>query len=277
MGSAGLGTIVFSHGNSFPAGTYRVLFEAWQAAGFTVHALDKYGHDPHFPVSNQWPRLRDELIQFAQNHSQGPAFLVGHSLGGYLSLLAAAQCPALARGVVLLDSPLVGGWLGKTIYLAKATGMGGRISPGQVSKGRRQHWPSPEAARAHFAAKPAFARWDPQVLQDYIRSGIEPSTRPHLPGHTLRFSRDVETLIYNTLPHDIPGFLRQHPVACPVAFVGGSESLEVKRVGLKATQRVTQGRVSWIEGSHLFPFEQPEKTVHEVLRWLAAFAKPAHP
>ena len=41
-------TIVFSHANGFPAGTYRQLFEAWRAAGFTVHAVEKFGHDPRW-------------------------------------------------------------------------------------------------------------------------------------------------------------------------------------------------------------------------------------
>ena len=45
-------TIVFSHANGFPAGTYRTLFEAWRAAGYAVHAVEKYGHDPRWPVTN---------------------------------------------------------------------------------------------------------------------------------------------------------------------------------------------------------------------------------
>ena len=47
--------IVFAHANGFPAGTYRALFEQWRAAGRTVHALDRFGHDPRFPVSSNWP------------------------------------------------------------------------------------------------------------------------------------------------------------------------------------------------------------------------------
>jgi pimeloyl-ACP methyl ester carboxylesterase len=37
-------------------------------------------------------------------------FLVGHSLGGFLSLMCAARHPELARGVLLIDSPVLGGW-----------------------------------------------------------------------------------------------------------------------------------------------------------------------
>jgi hypothetical protein len=53
-----------------------------------------------------------------------------------------------------------------------------------------------------------------------------------------------------------------------VAFIAGKRSREVRQAGLAATQRITQGRISWIEGSHLFPFERPAETVREVLDWM---------
>ena len=36
--------IVFAHANGFPASTYRVLFEAWRAAGWVVLAPERFGH-----------------------------------------------------------------------------------------------------------------------------------------------------------------------------------------------------------------------------------------
>ncbi len=266
------GTIVFSHANSFPAGTYRVLFEAWRKAGHTVLAIDKYGHDAKYPVTNHWPRLREQLVHFTEAHATEPVYFVGHSLGGFLSLLAAARRPDLARGVVMLDSPVIGGLLTPTIQFAKVTGLGMQFSPGNISRRRRDHWPSREDAHQHFAQKAVFARWDPRVLEDYIACGIEEARPPMPSGVTLAFRRDVETAIYNTLAHDIPGFLRRHPLQHPLAFVGGTQSAEVKQVGMHATQRLAQGRVSWIEGTHLFPFERPDETSAEVLRWLEVLA-----
>jgi pimeloyl-ACP methyl ester carboxylesterase len=239
--------LVLSHANGFPAGTYRVLLEAWRAAGFTVHALEKFGHDARYPVSGNWPHLRDQLIAFIEAQAGEPAWLVGHSLGGYLSLMAAARRPDLARGVVLLDSPVVSGVLAAAVRFGKLTGIGKRFSPGRVSQRRRQHWPDAESAFRHFAAKPVFARWDPQVLRDYIASGTEPGPD----GHTLSFRREVETEIYDTLPHHLGRLLRVRPLSGPAAFIGGTQSLEVRRVGLRATRWLTQGRLSWIDGSHL--------------------------
>jgi pimeloyl-ACP methyl ester carboxylesterase len=258
--------LVFSHANGFPAGTYGVLFDTWRDAGWRVEAIEKFGHDPRYPVTSNWPHVRDQLIDFVERCG-APALLVGHSLGGYLSLLAACRRPALARGVVLLDSPIVAGWRAHSVQVAKATGLIKRVSPGRISQRRREHWPSREAALEHYARKTAFARWDPRVLADYIAAGIEMRG-----GHAaLAFHRDIETRLYNTLPHHLPSVLKRHPPRAPVAFVGGTQSAELRQVGLATTRAVTRNRLSWIEGTHLFPMEKPDETAALVMRLGASF------
>ena len=270
------GTLVFSHANGFPAGTYRLLFERWQAAGWRVLALPKFGHDPAFPVASNWPHTRNELIAFIEREAPGErVHLVGHSLGGYLSLLAACRRPDLAAGLVLIDSPVLAGWRAHSVQVAKAARLIGRISPGRVSKSRRTHWPSAEAAHAHYAAKSLFARWDPRVLADYIACGIEPDTEHPDGGVRLAFRREIETRFYNTLPHHFGALLKRHPPQCPVAFLGGTRSTEVRQVGLAETRAVTRGRMAWLDGTHLFPMEQPLATADAVLQLLAP--APAEP
>jgi pimeloyl-ACP methyl ester carboxylesterase len=261
------GVLVFSHANGFPAGTYRVLFECWRAAGWTVLALDKFGHDAQYPVRSNWSPTRDELLAFIEREAPGQkVHLVGHSLGGLLSLLAACKRPHLAQTVVLLDSPVISGWRAHGLQVFKATGLVKRVSPGKVSQRRRWQWPSTEAAHDHFARKATFARWDPRVLRDYMTCGLEPD--PSTGGVKLAFRREVETRIYNTLPHHFDGLLRKHPPACPVHFIGGSASAEMRQAGMEATRRVARGRITWLEGSHLFPMERPEETAAAVLHCL---------
>lgn len=251
--------IVFSHANSFPASTYQVLFKSLRGRGFSVRALEKFGHDPRYPVSNNWPHLVQQLCAFTQEQAQAlgqPVWLVGHSLGGYLSLMAALRLPQIARGVVLLDSPLLGGWKAGMVGLVKRTALVGSFSPGAVSQRRRTNWASMDEAFAHFHSKKAFAQWDPQVLRDYISHGTEERDGRRV----LAFDRAVETAIYNGLPHTMARQLRKYPLQCPVHFIGGSHSEELRRVGITLTRKVTQGRISMIEGSHLFPMEKPIET-----------------
>jgi len=62
--------------------------------------------------------------------------------------------------------------------------------------------------------------------------------------------------------------LRKHPLRCPVGFVGGTHSVELRQAGLAATQALTRGRVVWVEGSHLVPMERPERVAQAVLELL---------
>lgn len=251
--------IIFSHANSFPASTYRVLFANLRSRGFKVKALDKLGHDPRYPVTDNWQHLVQQLADFARaevNQAGEPAFLVGHSLGGFLSLMAAARHPELACGVLLIDAPILGGWRANALGMAKTTQLFGAVSPGAISRQRRNNWPSVEAALEHFRHKKAFARWDPQVLQDYVEHG----THDEDDKRVLGFDRAIETAIYNTVPDNLDRLLRRHPLKCPVAFIGGLHSVEMKQIGMALTERVTRGRITMLDGSHLFPMEQPLAT-----------------
>lgn len=276
--------IVFSHANSFVAGTYRVLFERLRAWGHEVVALEAFGHDPRHPVTSNWPHLVQQLADFAAPHIAAhgaPAWLVGHSLGGFLSLMTAARHPELGghgvRGVLLIDSPVLGGWRARTLELIKRTQLVGSLSPGRVSRKRRNTWPDAHAALAHFQHKRAFARWDPQVLADYIAHGTRDETAPDgTTRRVLSFDRDVETRIYNTLPHNLDRLLRRHPLRCPVAFLGGTRSQEMQQVGMAMTHRLVgrdhPERLRMIEGSHLFPMERPFETAEAIDALLRAMA-----
>lgn len=251
--------IVFSHGNSFPASTYRVILDSLRMRGFEVDAIEKFGHDPKYPVTDNWPHLVQQLADFAKARAEaagGPVFLVGHSLGGFLSLMCAALHPSITQGVLLLDSPIIGGWRANTLSLVKRTALMKSISPGVVSRRRRNSWQDREAVVAHFREKKAFARWHEQVLRDYIDHGTFDSDDTR----ALSFDRDVETAIYDTIPHNLAALLRTHPLQCRVAFIGGRQSVEMRRVGLTMTQQVTKGRMTMLDGTHLFPMEKPIAT-----------------
>jgi pimeloyl-ACP methyl ester carboxylesterase len=274
--------IVFSHGNSFPGGTYSVLLRSLRARGFTVRAIDRFGHDPRYPVTSNWPYLVQQLADFTTHEvaqHQPPLYLVGHSLGGFVSLMCAARHPQLGghrvAGVVLLDSPVLGGWRAQALALAKHTQLVGSVSPGKISRARRHQWPSADEALAHFQHKKAFARWDPQVLRDYIEHGTEDADTPKGRQRVLRFDRDIETTIYNTLPHNLDRLLRRHPLQCPVAFVGGTHSAEMRQVGMTMTRKVVgphPERLRLMEGSHLFPMEKPLETAQHIAEILQALA-----
>lgn len=263
--------LIFSHANSFAANTYGVLFASLKKRGFTVKAVEKFGHDAQYPVTDNWRHLVQQLADFAQREVDkhgAPAFLVGHSLGGFLSLMCAARHPTLAQGVVLLDSPILGGWRATTLGAIKSTPLIGRVSPGAVSQRRKNTWDSVDAAFAYFKTKRAFAQWDEHMLRDYVMHGTHDAGGKR----ELSFKREIETQIYNTLPDNLDAILKRHPLKCPAAFIGGRHSEEMKRVGTALTEKVTQGRIMMLDGSHLFPMEKPIATAAAVEAAIRGFS-----
>jgi len=260
-------TLHFAHANSFPAGTYRVLFEALRHH-YDVRASDILAHNPKYPVTDGWSNLTEELLADVKAQSSQPVILVGHSMGGMLSLMAAKAQPQLVRAVVLLDAPVVAGWRATVVKMARNTKIGDMFSPARFSVKRRKFWSNTEAAYEHFASKDIFAKWAPGVLRDYIEQGFV----PHAEGVTLRFTRETETAVYRGLPDHI-GSLVKNDFPVPVGFIGGVDSEECRRAGLDATRKLVGSHYRQVAGGHLFPMEVPgiaAATIHELIQSMTA-------
>jgi pimeloyl-ACP methyl ester carboxylesterase len=255
----------FVHANSFPAGTYRVFFEHLKTH-YDVQALDLHAHNPKYPVRNGWSALARELIDDLTARYSTPVILLGHSMGGMLSLMVAKARPDLVRCVVLLDAPVVAGWRAVLLRIAKRIGIDKKFSPAQLSEKRRNVWPNAGEAHQHYASKRMFAVWPPEVLADYMEHGL----MPHPQGVTLRFTRETETDVYRGLPHHIGSMVRRS-FSVPVAFIGGTNSVECRQAGLSATRRLVGKNFAQVAGGHLFPMESPAAAadaVHEMIRSL---------
>lgn len=242
----------FAHANSYPAGTYGMFFDQL-GQHYDVRALPLHAHNPAYPVDDGWRKLAKELVDtLARDYAQ-PVILVGHSMGGILSLMAGRKRPDLARCVVMLDSPVVAGWRASALRIAKWAKYESRRSPSVASIKRRNVWPDMESAYQHYAAKAMFAAWPQRVLRDYVEHGVA----PHADGDVrLRFSRETETEVYRTIPHHL-GQLAKRPYPVPIGFVGGTDSVECRLAGLDATKRLVGQHFDQIPGGHLFPMESP--------------------
>jgi pimeloyl-ACP methyl ester carboxylesterase len=252
--------IHFSHADGFPAPCYRKLFGLLESE-FRIGYLDRIGHDPAFPVSDGWVYLVDELIAAIESRWSEPVIGIGHSLGGYVTALAAARRPELFRAVILLDAPILGAFTGSAVQFLKHIGLIDRVTPAGSVKNRRRHWPSREDVVAHFRRRTIFRNFDPECLEDYVRFGIVEDGN----GVRLWFDPDIEYQIYRTIPHDIAGSLRK--LAVPGGFIGGSESTVLKRVGLGHTRR--RFRLALVPGGHLFPFQLPRDAAQAIRRMAA--------
>lgn len=253
----GCGHLVFAHANGFPGEVYRELFDIWRPR-FKVSAVARFGHGAGYPVGPRWPGLTRQLLEHIQAHVDpgDRLWLVGHSLGGYVSTLAAAELGERVAGVVLLDSPLICGFSAQLVRYGRQLGFDRYMMPIRQTRSRRQTWPDVDAVLAHFAARASFARWEPRALRHYAEQGTlarEDGSR------VLAFDREIELAIYRTLP-TMTVVSAARAALAPIGFIGGTRSREVRHVGMRATRAATRGRLAWVEGSHLFPMERPHDT-----------------
>jgi pimeloyl-ACP methyl ester carboxylesterase len=249
----------FSHANGFPAASYRKMFSYLESA-FEIGAINTIGHDPRHPVTDSWPHLVAELIERLERYRE-PVLGVGHSLGGYLTALAALKRPALFRAIILLDSSILGRWQGTVFKMVKRFGLADRVTPAGATRGRRAEWASADEAYAHFRNKRAFQHFDPECLRDYVTLGMVPSPG----GVRLAFDPGIEYRIYRTFPHALAKELPRLRV--PAGVICGRESAESRRTGLATTRRYF--RVARVPGGHLFPFERPQAAA-QAIREMAA-------
>jgi pimeloyl-ACP methyl ester carboxylesterase len=260
--------LVFSHANSFGASTYRVMFEELRRLGHTVEALDQFGHNPKYPVTNNWPHVVEELREFVTavkaKHQQTP-ILIGHSLGGAASLMLASQSPELARGLIMMESFVIYGWKSWALKLAKLLGKPMKRPPASVALRRRFTWESVDQVIEHLRHKRAFKHWDERVLQDYAELGTIETQEGK---RTLKFKREIEAKFYAYFPDNVMPMLRRNPLQCPFHFVGGLQSYELARVGLGGTEELVAARsgntLQRVEGPHLFPMERPIETARMI-------------
>lgn len=250
--------IHFAHGNGFPSLCYKQFLTAL-TPDYRYCYIDKVGHNPAYPVKENWDLLADEILESIKSQADQPVIAVGHSLGGVLSFLAALKEPELFKQVIMLDSPLIGGFKSTLVRLAKALGFIDKVTPAARTKGRRQSWNNREELVQYLKSRPLFKNFDPLCLLDYIDYGlIKEGERYHL-----RFDRDIEYSIYRTIPHILPQLKGQLKI--PTTMIYGNQS-NVSTVSDRQYMEKEFAIPSVkIAGTHLFPFENPKAAARKVI------------
>ncbi|AMP89627.1 alpha/beta fold hydrolase [Legionella pneumophila] len=250
--------IHFAHGNGFPSLCYKQLLEQLETR-FDCCFIDKIGHDPDYPVGENWYNLVTEIIASIKRQAGQPVIAVGHSLGGVLSLLAAIEEPQLFKAVIMLDSPLIGAFKSSMVRLAKALGIIDRVTPAFKTKKRREHWQNYEQLISYLKTRDLFKTFTEECLNDYIKYGLEYKED----GYYLRFDRHIEYQIYRTIPHVIPRY--KGKLIVPAALIYGDKSTVVDRMDIRYMKNHFNVKCFKTMGTHLFPMEHPEAVGKQII------------
>lgn len=254
--------INFAHANGFPAASYQKLF-ANLSDDITTTAVEKYGHNPRYPVSNNWPHLVDELLAHVSQENH-PVVAVGHSFGAVISFIAVCKQPALFTGLIMLDPPLVTSWRSLLLKFAKKLPIIDSITPAKMAIRRRTHWPLHTDVASLLAKRTLFKQFDSDCLQDYVNAIAIPRGEKLV----LDFSAQVEANIFRNIPDNIGRYTL--PTNLPTAMITGQNTdVSVQRLIAPFLKKHCMQHLVMPGGGHMFPLEQPEntaKTIEGLLR-----------
>ncbi len=249
--------VVFVHANGFNAMTYRAALQPL-AAGLRILAVDQRGHGesrlPADPDTHRdWNVYGRDLCALLEALDGPPVVLSGHSMGGTAAILAAADCGARTRGLVLFDPvllppqfhfaarlPLIGSQMMRRNPLAKR------------ARARRRVFSGRPEAMAAYKGRGAFKKWPDATLADYVAGGFHDIPAG---GVELACTPDWEAANFAAQGHDPYGALSR--VTVPVRIVkaehGSTCRLEPRKTGRpNVTVKIVPG------AGHFLPMERPD-------------------
>ncbi len=250
--------IVFVHANGFNARTYLPLLQPL-ADTHDVMSLDLRGHGrtdlPTQERGRNWHVFREDLIKVLSGFSTPPV-LIGHSMGGTSSLLAAAKRPDLVSRVIAFDPPILPRLLqwGMRVGLipmrsrAKHPLVRGALS-------RRRVFDSRQAAFQRYAGRRPFNHWQDGFLQNYLADGLRQDGEQVV----LSCHPDWEAHNYTAHGHDIWGALRR--LQTPTLLIGGDGPGVVLRAKTLSRLGALNAyiQIRHVDGSsHFLPMENPD-------------------
>ena len=244
--------LAFAHANGIPGHSYDT-FLAPLAERYQLFVIDRLGHDPDYPVDAQWHSLSLEL-EASLAPLPKPIVGMGHSLGSVLMYLVAQRHPEWFSALIMLDPPMMNGWQGVMINVAKMAGQIDKVTPAGKSRGRLDFWEDWDAVESYFGSRGLFRAFDPRCLKDYLNAGLEPWKG----GWRLRFRPETEVAIFRETP---TAATRLPKLKVPAAIVTGKRS---PSPFLHSARRIARRhdmihRIA--DGSHMYPLEKPEQTL----------------
>lgn len=258
--------LVFAHATGFNALTYRHLL-APLAERFRVVAVDLRGHgmssakaDPE--RLNGWETYRDDMVAFLDYMGE-TAFMAGHSMGGTISILAAAERPKLVRGLVLAEPVMRPPRQEILMAISRALGRTKRSPLVVGAAKRRPIFSDRRTMFASYKGRGAFASWSDDMLRDYIEGG----TNKRADGSvSLTCAPAWEARTFAMAVPRIWGGLGELTQPITLLYAGGPGSTFDEGTADHFRRQRPEDRILHVEkASHFLPMEQPELVRDEIV------------
>lgn len=174
--------VVLVHGITASHRAWPAVVEALPGRRVLAPDLRGRGRSNGLPGPYGMAAHADDVAAVLRALAGGPAVVVGHSMGGFVSLVLTHRHPELVSRLVLVDG-------GLPIPLPPGVPDGAtpeelvRALLGPAIERLTQTFPSAEAYRQFWRAHPAFARWTP-VVEQYVDYDL--AEHPSSAGPVLR-------------------------------------------------------------------------------------------
>ena len=169
-------TILAVHGVTASHKAWPKLAEALPEVRIIAPDLRGRGRSNDLPAPYGMPSHAEDLDAVLAALTSGPVVVVGHSMGGFVSVVLANLYPERVRSLVLVDGGLP---LQVPAELSDDQIVAAVLGP--AAERLNATFPSRDAYRSYWKQHPAFsADWSPAVEEyvDYDLTGEEPVLRP---------------------------------------------------------------------------------------------------
>jgi pimeloyl-ACP methyl ester carboxylesterase len=257
--------VIFLHANGFNGLTYRHALEPL-ADQLHILSVDQRGHGRTPQAKPAHGRadildLRDDLLGLIEVlASERPVVLSGHSLGGCIALLAAAERPDRVRSIALFDPVILPPEVSARTKARNPTDPEPEIA--SRARARRTIFASRDAAFDAYRRATAFATWPAEMLRDYIEDGF--CARPD--GQVeLICAPEWEASNFVAHGHDVwPDLAR---IRAPVTILRASTGSTCSLSRAEEFPGHAEVAVETIEGAgHFLPMERPDLVRSTLLR-----------
>jgi len=239
------------HGYAEHSGWYDIIGKALAEKGIFVFAHDHVGHgksEGTQAIISDYNIFVHDILQHVsivtQEYPDIPVFLLGHSMGGALSLLVALERPDLFKGIVLIGPAIAHNPEVATPFKIKLAKVVGRIFPNLGAGGLNPEWISrdKDVVKKYEDDPLNFHGWMKAgmglqlfTMIEYIQTRLKDVTVPfltihgdqdkltHVDGsymlHNLAASTDKSISVYKECQHQVHNEIEGNAERCVTEIV----------------------------------------------------------
>ncbi|MCP4114717.1 MAG: alpha/beta hydrolase [Desulfobacteraceae bacterium] len=259
------GTAVhFLHANGFNGEMYAPLYRA-MGEDYQIIASDVQGHGESqrtetAPVRD-WTPFAHNLKDVLSHAATGPVVGIGHSLGGYVTYMAAAMYPELFSKLVLIDPVIFSPSFLALIWGTRVLGLRGKVPLAEGARRRKWKFHSREEAYKRFSGgRGMFSGWSDEFIRSYVDHGL----RNVNGSAVLKCSPELEAQVFESIQMDT--WKHAGKIKCPALVIrGGCSDVFRKNAARRLEKKIPRCRLVTLENcGHFAPMENPEACVRQI-------------